>query len=211
MANHNDYPPPLPAHEVMDLIRDAQAGDRSARAKVVLHNMRLVCSICVRYRKWAPLDDLIQEGSVCLVRCVDRFDTERGTQFSTYATLAVSRTCWKMIEHLTKVRRKETVRHFDLHKECWQPAIDLGQYDVQNSWALEQNPRLRQALSTLDERERAILFLRLERRKLKVIGRRFGICKERVRQIESKALEKLSEKLSGQEHPLSLRSVELMT
>jgi len=174
--------------------------------------MRLVCSVCVRYRKWAPLNDLIQEGAVCLMKCVDNFDTERGTQFSTYATLAISRTCWKMIEQLTKARRKESVRHLDLHKECWQPAVDVGEYDTQSTWSVDQAPGLRQALCTLDERERAVLFSRLEHGKtLKVIGRPFGICKERVRQIEKRALQKLSEKLSGQEHPLSLRSVELMT
>lgn len=90
--------PCLSRAEHAALLARAQAGDRAAREQFLAANIPLVISIARRYvGHGVPADDLVQEGSIGLMRAVDRFDLSRGLQFSTYATWwvrqAISRAC----------------------------------------------------------------------------------------------------------------------
>ena len=77
----------LTPEEELDLGRQARAGDVRALARVIEKNLRLVVSVAKRYRsKRFPFEDLIQEGTLDLMRAVDGFDPERGNRFATYAT-----------------------------------------------------------------------------------------------------------------------------
>jgi RNA polymerase primary sigma factor len=79
--------PLLTKHEERRLARMVEAGDRAARHRMVESNLRLVVSIAKRYRgHGVPLIDLIQEGTVGLIRAVEKFDWRRDLKFSTYAT-----------------------------------------------------------------------------------------------------------------------------
>lgn len=77
----------LSANEEIILSRAIKNGDQLARRRLVQANLRLVVSIAKRYRdRGLGFLDLIQEGSIGLMKSVDRFDPERGFKFSTYAT-----------------------------------------------------------------------------------------------------------------------------
>jgi RNA polymerase primary sigma factor len=79
--------PLLTKHEERRLARMVEAGDRAARHRMVESNLRLVVSIAKHYRgHGVPLIDLIQEGTVGLMRAVEKFDWRRDLKFSTYAT-----------------------------------------------------------------------------------------------------------------------------
>ncbi len=77
----------LTAVEEVGLAKRIERGDQDAKAKMVESNLRLVVSIAKNYRNQGlPFLDLIQEGTLGLVRAAEKFDYRRGFKFSTYAT-----------------------------------------------------------------------------------------------------------------------------
>src|SRR3954469_4309445 len=82
-------PPVLTAAQELELARRVERGDLEAKQELVLSNLRLVVSIARRYAMGGqlPLSDLVQEGTIGLIRATEKFDWRRGNKFSTYATL----------------------------------------------------------------------------------------------------------------------------
>ena len=79
--------PLLTAAQEVKLSKLVERGDAGAKRTMIESNLRLVVSIAKRYRhQGLPLLDLIQEGTLGLMRAVDKFDWRRGYKFSTYAT-----------------------------------------------------------------------------------------------------------------------------
>jgi len=77
----------LTVQEERELARRKDAGDESAKRKLIESNLRLVMSITRNYTKaGVPLLDLIQEGNLGLIRAVEKFDYKMGFKLSTYAT-----------------------------------------------------------------------------------------------------------------------------
>ena len=78
----------LTRDEEVSLAKQIEAGDNRARDKMISANIRLAISIAKKYQnKGCPLEDLIQEANIGLMKAVDRFDWRRGFKFSTYG-------CW---------------------------------------------------------------------------------------------------------------------
>ena len=78
----------LTRDEEVSLAKRIEAGDKRARDRMISANIRLAISIAKKYQnKGCPLEDLIQEANIGLMKAVDRFDWRRGFKFSTYG-------CW---------------------------------------------------------------------------------------------------------------------
>jgi RNA polymerase primary sigma factor len=88
--------PLLSKEEENRLASLAAEGDRDARTSLVEHHLPLVVGIARRYAGWGvPLEDLIQEGSLGLLRAAERFDANRGIRFARYAS-------WWVRQHISR-------------------------------------------------------------------------------------------------------------
>jgi RNA polymerase primary sigma factor len=92
----------LTREEEVELSKAIEKGDLGARDRMIQCNLRLAISIAKKYSKLGcPLEDLIQESNIGLMKAVDRFDWRRGFKFSTYAS-------WWI--------RQSVSRHLSTHK-----------------------------------------------------------------------------------------------
>src|ERR687895_2113513 len=88
----------LTHQQEIDLSKRAKKGDKAARKRLIEKNLRLVVSIAKKSRgRGLPLEDLIQEGNIGLMKAVGKFDSDRGFRFSTYATWWIRQTIQRAI------------------------------------------------------------------------------------------------------------------
>ena len=162
---------------------------------VVKANMRLVISIVKKFvNANNAFDDLLSDGIVALMRAVDKFDYDRGFRFSTYATQVVRRNAYRMVvqkqRERTKIVGNLQDNGLDISDEDRAPTID------EHKWH-ELRSRLALLMDNLDRREKLIIRARFSlggHRTVQTLQRladKLGVSKERVRQLEKRALEKL--------------------
>ena len=98
--------PLLSAAEERVLARRIERGDLAAKERLVTHNLRLVISIARRFQGGElSLLDLIQEGTIGLIRAAEKYDWRRGLRFSTYATLWIRQAIGKALTEKSRAIR----------------------------------------------------------------------------------------------------------
>ncbi len=96
----------LSAEEEVKYARLAQTGDKDARKRMIVSNLRLVVKIARYYmNRGMAFLDLIEEGNLGLIHAVEKFDPERGFRFSTYATWWIRQTIERAIMNQTRTIR----------------------------------------------------------------------------------------------------------
>jgi RNA polymerase primary sigma factor len=95
----------LTAQDELRLARRIERGDLAARDELVTANLPLVRALARRYDdRGVPVEDLVQEGSVGLVRAAERFDHRRGLRFSTYAAWWIRRSIMDAVTNARAIR-----------------------------------------------------------------------------------------------------------
>jgi RNA polymerase primary sigma factor len=165
------------------------------RDYIVRSNMRLVISIVKKFvNAQNGFDDLLSDGIVALIRAVDKFDASLGFRFSTYATQVVRRNTYRCVME-KQTERKRNVG--SIHEN----GVDIGDDQKESSMSEARWHELRSRLSLmldhLDRREKFIIRARFSlggHRRIQTLQRlaeKLGVSKERVRQLEKRALDKL--------------------
>jgi RNA polymerase primary sigma factor len=185
---------PSPAHcpdldRVEELLREAGA----IRNRIIRSYVRLVI-FTVKKCAGASQDfsDLVSEGNVALLRASEQFDFARGTRFSTYATLALTN---DLIRRIPRERSRQ-VRFANGHEGQLHDLADHRDGDRADAINQEHSrSMIRKMIGYLNIREQTIVVRRFgldgEKQTLAQVGRELGISKERIRQLESRALDKL--------------------
>jgi RNA polymerase primary sigma factor/RNA polymerase sigma factor len=187
--------PVRPKSVIMDEIERLYDEVSAMKNQIVRANLRLVVSIAKRHV--TPADnffELVSDGNMSLIRAAEKFDYSRGNKFSTYASWAIMKNYARTIPGEYKYR--------DRFRTSQDEMFSAQEDDGTNPFMLENMQQMREAqigkiLSRLDDREQKIIISRfgLDHRKepqtLKEVGAKLGVTKERIRQIEARALDKL--------------------
>ena len=196
------FPKPLSAREEIETFAALRAGDRSAREKIIRHNLRLVAHVAKKYyAQPGDQEDLISIGTIGLMKAVDTFDTTRKARFATYASRCIEN---ELRMHFRRERRNRVVVSLQETLEAGKEDSALTLSDVlQDGFCMEdacerqdEARRLRRLIEGLPARERKLILLRyglagqppltqLETAQLLQISRSY------VSRLETHALEQL--------------------
>lgn len=243
--------PLTPAQEV-ELSARWRDGDRSAGQEIVERCVPFVMTIALEYRRWGtPIDDLLQEGNIGLLKAAERFDPSRGCRLVTYAAYWIRAQIREYVaqhyrivrlgsskgeRRMLRIYRRTNERDPDvlaaqtgLSRERVLSLLPvLGAHDVsldkknldgdapidrlastsptpEDEASTKEERKhvkaaVRQAIAELPARERKIAesrWLCETPVTLEQLGVDFGVSKERVRQLEERAKERVRERLMG--------------
>jgi len=162
--------------------------------EIVQANLRLVVSIAKRHVSASEdFFGLVSDGNMSLIRAAEKFDYSRGNKFSTYASWAIMKNYARTIPE--EFKRRDRFRTSQEELFSAKPDARSDQIGQELAQRVRQQ-QVERILSRLDERERQIIVSRFgldhsrEPLTLKEVGSEMGVTKERIRQLESRALDK---------------------
>lgn len=187
-----------PAHaelESLKLIENLYQAAVATRNQIVQANLRLVVSLAKRYVSQGDnFFELVSDGNISLMRAVDKFDFARGNKLSTYASWAIIRNFARTIPQELRQRDRFRTGQADFLNASEGLSSDEHGSEIAQR---RREGEVRELMERLDEREKQIVVSRFgldhggEARTLQEIGVKLGVGKERVRQIEARAMTKL--------------------
>ncbi len=205
VASGSSFPKPLPPEEEKECLRLMRLGDMKAKEKLINHNMRLVVHIVKKYTGAAETDDLISVGSIGLIKAINTYQPDKGTQLATYTARCIEN------EILMLLRANKKFKN-DVSLSDPVGADKDGNELTLMDLLCEKEDTVFQQVDKSIEREKFLSFIRsvLTKREYTVLCLRYGLKGEKnyaqrevacflkisrsyISRIEKKAIEKLKD------------------
>lgn len=205
--NASGFPKPLTAEEEKEYFNRFKAGDLKAKDVLINHNLRLVAHIVKKYSGAGEADDLISVGAIGLIKAINSFEYNKGTQLSTYAARCIE----NEILMLIRVNKK--------HKQTMSLQETLGQdKDGNDIELMDVIPGIEDEIENsvdsniLTEKMATLIKNCLPKREFEIIKLRFGlfgstpltqrevakklgISRSYISRLETKAMETIKEEV----------------
>jgi RNA polymerase sigma factor (sigma-70 family) len=202
--------PAQPKSSLMDEIENLHQQAVATKNEIARANLRLVVSIAKRHvTPDQNFFELVSDGNMSLLRAIEKFDFARGNKFSTYASWAIMKNFARTIPGEFKHRDRFRTSQDELFAATQE---HRGNPLVEESVQTQREAQIERIMRRLDEREQKIIKGRFgldhaqEPQTLKEVGASLGVTKERIRQIEARALNKLRQ--AAQEEKIVLEALE---
>ncbi|MBR2970146.1 MAG: RNA polymerase sporulation sigma factor SigK [Clostridia bacterium] len=206
----NGFPNPLTKEEEDHLLDLMHLGDESARETLINHNLRLVAHVCKKYNGTAEADDLLSVGSIGLIKGIDSYKKDKGSQLSTYVSRCIENEILMLLrankKHKVCISTEETI---GVDKDGQEMTIaDIIPQDLEKdpAFIVDQKIMLEEVQSSmqniLSQREYDIISLRYglndgRERTQQEVADIMNISRSYISRIETKAIELLSENFAN--------------
>ncbi len=211
VSRNNSFPRPLSPEREKEYVERAEKGDEEAKEILIKHNLRLVVHIVKKYTNYPDVDELISVGSIGLIKAVNSFTSQKGTQLATYAARCIENEILMTLrankKHQNDVSLYEAVGVDKEGNEI--TLIDLLHTEEDGIFQSVERTLLTDKLMelikrVLDKREYDIIKLRygllggacLTQRE---VAKKFDISRSYVSRIEKKALSKIRQAVKKEE------------
>ncbi len=206
----SSFPKPLSKEKEREYILKAREGDPEAKEVLIKHNLRLVAHIAKKYTNYGDNDELISIGSIGLIKAIDSFVPDKGTQLATYASRCIENEILMTMRTSKKHRQNVSINEpIGVDKDGNELTImDMLSDDCSVIDDVENNILMQKLIDILkeelDAREYKIICLRyglggigsLTQRE---VAEKFDISRSYVSRIEKKALEKVRARIEKED------------
>ena len=164
------FPKPLTQLEELECIKAFKAGDKTAKNRLIQHNLRLVAHIVKKYSTAGEADDLISIGTIGLIKAINTFELNKNTQLSTYAARCIEN---EILMYLRMSKKHNQVYYLE---ESLGKDKDGNDISLQDIIANEDDDLSRDVENTLLTRDvLAVIKKTLPEREYQIICLRFGL------------------------------------
>lgn len=200
-------PPPLTDEEEQQIFCGLEAGDKTAREKMIVHNLRLVIYIAKKFESSAvSVEDLTSIGSLGLIKAVNSFKPSKNIKFATYASRCVE-------NEILMFLRKQSNRNIDISIDDALSVDSDGnelnlidvlytdEYEVGKDMEKESEKEvLWRSIRRLNERERDIILMRfglngVQEKTQKEVADEIGISQSYISRLEKRIFTKLRKEI----------------
>ena len=210
--NNSSFPKPLTPKEEVELLEKYRNGDNSAKEKLVQHNLRLVAHIVKKYNQAGEAEDFIGVGSLGLIKAIETYKSNVGTQFSTYAARCIENEILMLIrlnkKHKNTISLEDVLCADDEDNEI--SVVDLAHEEENDVALITENNILKEKLSkilieNLTKRENTIICMRYGLNNMPMltqreVAKKLGISRSYISRLEKKALETLKSKMNKSDY-----------
>ncbi len=203
IKNRSSFPKPLNPEDEKKNFELFKKGDKQAKEELIRHNLRLVAHIVRKYNNSAETDDLISVGTIGLIKAINTFEYDKGTQFATFAAKCIENEMLMLLRSNKKTKNNISLSEpVGIDKEGNELTLmNLLYINDEGVFKQVENNILREKFTelikkNLNDREFVIICYRyglcgknmLTQRE---IAKALGISRSYISRIEKKSLEKI--------------------